>query len=155
MKLRTLAVVLLGVSVVVAIPATTGFSTVSADRSLEIQVVDDSVAYLGVEEKSPALGNGTYEDETLLVLTNTFSSDISEISVSVSETDPSSPPTVASPSVATETVDVGSEQSVVGTIDCVYHGSSAPNGTVEVHVTAESSGTSVELSRDIFIDCGG
>jgi len=153
-RLRRLAVAALVAAAVLAIPATSGFSATSAERPVEVAVVDDGNAYLGLEKKSPTLGNGTHSDVLLVEMMNNFAIDITDIEVSVIEDDASMPPNlVNSGSVTDSSLGPGETADVTADIDC---GNAAGSETFVVDLSAETAdGSSVELTRDVEVECTG
>lgn len=76
----------LGLLVVLAavalVTSTAGFSTASADRAVQVAVVDDDAAYLGIAERSSGTANGT--TNLTVAVTNRFPTGTSLETVRVS-----------------------------------------------------------------------
>lgn len=124
------------------------FSAVTTERGVHLAVVDDEKAYLGLQPVTPLeLPADETLDLNVVRLTNQFTSTLDEISVSVTEGDDDLP-TVADVN-APSGLGPGDVGWITADIDCGVSG----NGET-VTITIEASGRdSVELARDVTIDC--
>ena len=137
--LKTVSIVLAFTAAVGMVLGTAGFSAIDADRGIEVSVVDDESAYLGVETVDPVVEN---ESSTVAVYENGFDAELDEFSVQVIPTDPSVDATVTD---APESLDAGESAPV----DVVVESEDADLDSVglQLEVTASGDGVSVETSR--------
>ena len=137
--LKTISIVLAFTAAVGMVLGTAGFSAIDADRGIEVSVVDDDSAYLGVETVDPIVEN---ESSTVAVYENGFGTDLDEFSVHAVSTDPNVDATVAD---APESLDPGESARV----DVVVESEDVDLDSVKLQlsVTASGDGVSVETSR--------
>lgn len=144
-SLPLLVAVVLAASLVLASGA---ISAVTSERGVELAVVDDGRAYLGVSAATPLeLPAGETRDRRVVRLTNRFPSSLDELSVSVAEGD-DEPPTVAAVR-APGRLGPGDAGWITADVDC------GAGGTEEtVTLAIEASGRdAVALARDVTIVC--
>jgi len=152
-----LALALLGIALLAV--GTGGFSATSADRGVSVAVVDDENALLGVENGAVALDNGNHSDVTLLALENQADSTRLRIADLTVETPPDeraldagSPPKLYGVSV--ESNGNPTKRRIVA--DKVVCASNRGNEKrVIVGLTASSEHLTVELAREVVVECTG
>jgi len=116
---------------VLAVPAASGFSAVSADRSVEVAVADDDEAYLGVAQELSNTNMSTGTTDIDVTVTNRFGSKITLDTVEV---------TVNGDTKELESLGPGEDGTAKFTgVDC----------SREIDVAASGSGVDVELDREI------
>jgi len=137
--LKTLSIVLAFTAAIGMVLGSAGFSATDADRGVEVSVVDDEEAYLGVETVGPVVAN---ESSTAVVYENGFDAELTDLSVNVVSTDPGVDVVVAD---APERLDAGESAPV----DVVVESESVGLDSVEIQlaVTASGEGVSIETSR--------
>lgn len=124
---------------------TTGFSAVSADRGVDVSVVDDGEAYVGIE----IVGDEEYDEDRvkLLTVTNQFASDIESLQVSVVDGSDA----IEADSVKPEDSSVGIGEDTDVTAKCTMDQS---EGSVDLQITGEAGGASFDITRTVDVDCG-
>ncbi|MEF8780376.1 MAG: hypothetical protein V5A46_06835 [Haloferacaceae archaeon] len=124
---------------------TAGFSAVSADRGVDVSVVDDSEAYVGIE----TVGDEAYGDDRvkLLTVTNQFASDMEPLQVSVVDGSDA----IEENSVKLEDGSVGVGEDTNVTAECTMQ---REEGSVDLEITGEAGGASFDITRTIDVDCG-
>lgn len=158
LALALLAVALLAVG-------TGGFSSSAADRGLEIAVVDDERAFLGVDVggdgETVRLDNGNRDNRnvTLLALENRVGDStlrVADLTVEARDADrrltSGRPPHVRDASVQPGT-DPTEKRIVAGTVVCASNQENRM--AVEVGLTAYADGFAVELTRTVWVECSG
>lgn len=145
--LRTLSLVLAFTAAVGLIFGTAGFSAMSADRGLAVNVTDDDSAYLGYEPTANETDGG--ESTAVVEYRNQFGNDLHEFDVDVSivnsgNTDAS----IESTSTPGE-LGKGNASSVFVTLTC------STGGDVELLFEADGTGggASVSLDRTHTVTC--
>lgn len=124
------------------------FSAGTAERGVELAVVDDEDAYLGLRAATPLeLPAGETHDRNVVRLANRFASTLDEITVSVTERD-DDPPTVTGVD-APARLGPGDAGWIAVDVDC---GASGNEETVTIAMEA-SGRDAVELARDVTIVC--
>ena len=145
---RRLALVGLAVAMVVAVTAGTGaFSATATDRGIEVAVVDDDEAYLGIETEPVSVPGNATTTVALATFTNRFPSAV-DVSVTVTEgTD--SVPTVGA-LAGPGTLESGERGTLSADLTC---DDSAAEARVDLEVRATGPETSVELTRTVAVAC--
>lgn len=144
---RSLAVAGLGLAVVLLVAQTGAFSTIEADRSVQVTVGDDQSAYLGVETESVSVPGNATTSATLATLTNRFGSSI-DVSVAVSE-ESDSPPELTNVD-GPGTLSSGESGPVEADVTC---DDSASEETVSLEIVATGTDVSAELTQSVDVTC--
>lgn len=151
-RVRRTALALATLTLLVSVVSTGGFSSVSAERTVQVAVADDPRAYLSIAEPARNLSSGE-QRVTLLTLRNRFPTDLTDVEVTV--TGDGAPPAKLvvngpNPVEHPESLAVGSEGDVVVTVVCDGNG-----GTDEFRVAVDASGpgAGVELNRTVRLAC--
>lgn len=148
----SLALALLAVVVLTA--STGGFSSVDADRSLEVAVVDDDHALLEIDRGNRSLANGVHRKVRLLTLRNQFGDGpLAVPTVRVVGSGESQPPRVGNASVTSD--DGGTVKAIVADVTCANNSNNAEVFTVRVRASANDGDVSVRLSRRVRVTCTG
>jgi len=153
----SLALALVGVALLAA--GTGGFSATTADRGVNVAVVDDENALLGVDDESVVLDNGNNSRVSLLTLEN--QADASPLTVTdlTVETAPGERNLTAGPPPKISGVSVDSESPstkrpiVADKIVCAN--STRNEKTLLIGLTAASDDFTVELTREVNVVCSG
>jgi hypothetical protein len=128
-----------GVLVLVAATAllagTGGYTTMAADRGLNVQVSDDAGALVGVEDQSPVKGVVGGDPVEALALTNNL-----DQSLSVNASVPDDAPVTVADSNFGDGV----------TLQCTAE---SDEQSVPVTITASGDGVNVELTRSVDVTC--
>ncbi|MFB6159615.1 MAG: hypothetical protein ABEJ61_00375 [Haloferacaceae archaeon] len=139
---RRLALVGLLAASLMLVTATSGFSSVEADRGMNAAVVSDANAFLGLEERVAGCG-----DHARFAVTNRLGT---EIDVSATVVD-------ASTNITADVTDAptGLVPGDTDTIDVDVHpvGNTTTDGLVTLDIVATEEGTRVELTRTVRTDC--
>ncbi|MFC4447717.1 hypothetical protein [Halorussus aquaticus] len=147
-----LALALLAVVVLTA--STGGFSSVGADRSLDVAVADDDHALLEIDRGNGSLANGVHRNVRLLTLRNQFGDGpLAVPTVRVVGSGDPQPPRVGNASVTSESG--GTVTVVVADVTCANNSNDAEVFTVRVRASANDGDVSVRLSRRVRIACTG
>lgn len=126
--------------VAAAIMGTTGFSTLQADRTVDVQVADDAQAYLQIDETGTQIKTG--ETGGVLALTNQFSESV-DLSISVTTTDD-----IQSQGLDTRSIATGETATLE--VTC----SQTSDGTITVDIEASGDEISFERSgHEVAVDC--
>lgn len=126
--------------VAAAIMGTTGFSTLQADRTVDVQVADDAQAYLQINETGTQITEG--ETGGVLALTNQFSESV-DLSISVTTNDD-----IQSQGLDTRSIATGETATLE--VNC----SQTSDGTITVDIEASGDEISFEKSgREVAVDC--
>lgn len=132
-RIGTLLLVTIGLAVSIAVVSTGGVSSVTADRPADITVVDDSDAYLGIEQTTTETPNETVGEITVK---NQF-------------------PTGTT---IDGTIDSGRNATVDGTERQSFELEPGESTTVTVEcersVTINASGPGIETTTERTIECG-
>ena len=138
--LKTISIVLAFTAAVGLTLGTAGFSAIDADRGIEVSVVDDESAYLGVNETAETLVEN--KSSTVAVYENGFDTELDEFSVNVVSTVPNVDATVVD---APESLDAGESAHV----DVVVESEDVDLDSVELRLEVATSGegVTVETSR--------
>jgi len=128
MSLRKLALVTLVVAVILVIPATGGFSSVSADRGMKVSIAPDGSAYLGFEQETSNINENTSSADLNVTIINRLGSGLTV--------------TVDSGSGGEHTKSLGPGESEEYTFFDVQCGST-------IYVEASGSGVTVEFERKV------
>lgn len=133
----------LGILFLVA--GTGGFSAMTADRGVDVSVVDDEHAYVGIETVGDEL---SAEDRIhLLTITNQFATVMDELDVTVADgTDVIDADTVE---LGSRTVGVG--EGTTATAECT---ATERTGVVDLDIEGGAGGASFDLTRTVEVDCG-
>lgn len=139
---------LIALLVATSVLAGGAFSAVSTERGVQVAIVDDEDAYLGLERLTPLeLPPDETDDKEVIRLTNQFPTTLAAISVSVAE-GKSALPTIID-AKAPSSLGPGGAGWITADIDC---GTSGNEETVTFTIAASGRNT-VELAREITIDC--
>lgn len=138
------------VTAVLIATGTGGFSAMAADRSLQVSVVEDEHAFLGIEvvEREGTVGNTQF---TLLELTDNFGQDVDVDEVTVASED--APIEVELPSEATSTD--GDFLAMDDTLDVPVSCTEPTDGAVDVtlHIVASGTGVTVVKDKTVGVEC--
>jgi hypothetical protein len=130
--------------VAATIAGTTGFSTVQSDRTVDVQVADDTGAYLKLVETGDEIENGTTGEA--LNLTNQFAEPV-ELSVSVTVEDGD----ITNRGLTDQNIDSGGTAS----LEVRCQDSQTTPGTITVDVEASGDEISFEKSgKEVTVNCG-
>ncbi|AUX08760.1 hypothetical protein AArcSl_1125 [Halalkaliarchaeum desulfuricum] len=143
--LTRLSVLFAVLGILLLVAGTGGFSAMTADRGVDVSVVPDDEAYVGIEK----VGDQVYEDDRihLLTITNQFASEMDELSVTV---DGESDVIVTGLVKPGETSLSPGERTNV-TAECTR---TTERGSVELDITGEAGAASFDITREIDVDCG-
>jgi len=130
--------------VAATIAGTTGFSTVQSDRTVDVQVADDTGAYLKLVDPDKKIKNGT--TGKALELTNQFAEPV-ELSVSVSTSDD-----ITNRGLTKQNID--STETAKLKVRC--QDSQTTSGKITVDVEASGDEISFEKSgKEVTVKCTG
>ena len=134
--------------------STGAFGSTVSDRGVDVNVVQDGDAYLGLELHSPLqLDSNVTADQNLGKITNQYDSTFGDISVNVLDPSRDDKPALVRNSLTWPTsLEPGESGWIRSSIDCGVAGNTE---TFELTITAESQDATLELSRDISIECEG
>ncbi|MFB6082661.1 MAG: hypothetical protein ABEJ94_00260 [Halorientalis sp.] len=154
-RLKLASVVFAFAAVSLAV-GTGAFSSVSADRGVEVAVVEDEEALLGIEGGPHAFPNGN-EDRELLTVTNRFAQPVT-VTVEITDSGDGGVPTLKESDDEKEVVlDAGEDDSIEWKIQCSSQGGKADpqteTWTIDVSATGET--VSVETTETVTIQCTG
>lgn len=173
---RRLAAVLAVVAVALLSTGSGAFTAAQLDRGMEVNVVEDEEAFLGVEELDPTLNyvdvdggadsegeepsegaqvtlDSTHEDVELLRLENRFGDiELTAIEARISGDGAGEPDVLGEPSAA-EPLSSGDSGLVTVDVECPEVPGETASETWEVTVDAEGSGVAVELTRSVTVTC--
>lgn len=144
---RYVAVAGLALAVVLLAAQTGAFSAIAADRDVQVTVVDDQSAYLGVETDPVSVPGNTTTSATLATVTNRFGSSI-DVSVTVTEGSDSYPTLtgVTGPG----TLSSGESAPVVADVTC---DDDANGERVDIGVEATGPDFGIQLTRSVEVTC--
>ena len=131
------------------------FSSVSADRGVEVSVVDDEEAMLGIE----TAGDGEIEsdnpthDETLITFYNRLGGKI-ELTADISEPKPTQHPKLKDYSLSKRTLEPGDRATLSADINC-NNGNATSDEDWNVAIDATGETVSVETTETITVECTG
>jgi hypothetical protein len=150
MTLRRLSIVLLLASAIVLVVGSAGFSTITADRGVNVNVVSDDHAYVGYDTEPITLrtdvnGSAVAQRE-LVTVTNRFGGYENKLEVVDVEYDVTGHAvSITDGSIVTpEPIDPGERGSIDGEVRC--HGTEP--ATVSVTISVEATDVSAELAGD-------
>lgn len=146
-RTRTLAIILLLVASTGFIFGSFGFTSVSAERDVSVQVVNDEQAYVGYQSSDLTVRDGKTVD--LVTVENRFTDVISVIDVTIED----GPFTITTPTIPSN-ISPGKSRTIRGTVDC----SPAKTQEIEVTVTLNGSGITAQIfgdteTRDFTLTC--
>lgn len=141
----------LGLAGLLVVAGTSGFSTVTADRSADVAVVADERAYLGVETANPSLEAGHHEEVRLAELENRFGNPLTDVDIVV-HGNKGTPPVMQGHD-APDALGVGGEGAVTATVNCDAGSGSPDTETWTVSITASGPNTEVTLDRTVTVTC--
>ena len=153
LKLASIVFAFAAVSLVVGAGA---FSSVSADRGVEVSVVDDDEAMLGIEDGPHAFPNGN-EDRELLTVTNRFAQSVT-VTARITDSGDGGVPTLKdSTDRKTMTLDSGDTGNFEWKVQCSAQGGKAnpQTETWTIDVLANGSAASVQTTQTVTIECTG
>jgi uncharacterized membrane protein len=152
---------LYGVLVVLAISllvGTGGFSSAAADRGVDVTVVDDDSAFLGITLESPVLDNGRHDETQLASVQNRFGVPLTDLEVTVDGDDPQSPKLLpqSTPDVdVPDSIAPGESGTIEADIQCSNAGGDGPTEDWQLHISATSDVATVDLTRTVTVECTG
>jgi hypothetical protein len=160
MTLRRASIVLMLASALVLVVGSAGFSTIAADRGVNVNVASDDRAYVGYDTEPITIrtdANGSaVEHEELVTVTNRFGGHDNNLEVVDVEYDVTGHAvSITDGSIDTPApIDPGERGSIEGELRC--HGTDT--ATVSVTVSVEATGVSAELegdteTREFEVDC--
>ena len=135
--------VLLAVALIMLLTATSGVSSVAVDRPIDIQVVDDENALVGIEETHPTVANDTTDTVALLSISNGLESPATVTAHVESES------AVVNNSTTQHSFDPGETVSVTAPVTC----SSSGSVDLTVRLTVDSTGVTVERTVETVVTC--
>ncbi|WP_276260836.1 hypothetical protein [Haloglomus litoreum] len=149
---RRAGLVLIAVGVVLLATATYGFSSIAADRTVDVGTTPDSGAYLGITESGAGEVNVSRSPSPdVLDLTNNFEGDLSRVSVAVASTDGTAVGPADLEATGPQSIAVGATGSV--SLQCASDSDAEEDAvTVTVEITATGEGVSVETSEAVTLD---
>lgn len=130
---------------------TGGFTAASADRPVQIAVVPDDEAFVGIDRADPKLDNGRHADVELLRVHNDFADSVTVAARVPRENRPGQPPHVRDVS-APETLAPGASGAVTADVVCA---AARDRGTVTVELIVTGDGVDAVMERDVEITCTG
>lgn len=130
--------------------STGGFSAMAADRGVQVSVVDDEHAFLGitVEDTEGTVGNAQF---TLLKLTDNFGQDVDVDEVTVASDD--APIEVELPSAATATDGTYLEMDDTLTVPVSCTEPTTGKVDVTLHIVASGTGVTVVKDKTVAVEC--
>lgn len=142
--LTRLSVAFAVLGVLLLVFGTAGFSAMSADRGVDVSVVDDDDAYVGIE----TVGDDVYDGDriTLLTVTNQFATDVEGLDVEVVDGSDA----IGDETVKPEATSLGVGQRTDVTAECTMEDR---EGSVELEITGEAGGASFDIVREVEVDC--
>lgn len=129
-----------------ALLASGSFSRTASQRDTSVEIVGDDGAYLGIELFAPSVCDGTVD---IANITNQFS-DAQTLTDIAAEVVSSPDDITVSVGGVPDQLDVGEAGTVTLDVDC--QGATDPK-TAELRVEANGTAESVEVHRDVEIDC--
>ncbi|WP_259535234.1 hypothetical protein [Halalkaliarchaeum sp. AArc-CO] len=139
----SVAFAVLGILFLVA--GTGGFSAMTADRGVDVSVVPDDEAYVGIETVGDELSE---EDRIhLLTITNQFASGMDELDVTVADGND----VIDADTVELESTAIGVGEGTAATAECT---AVERTGVVELDIEGGAGGASFEITRTVEVDCG-
>lgn len=149
-----LASVVLAFAAVSLAVGTGAFSAASADRGVEVAVVDDEQAMLGIDGGPHAFRNGN-EVRELLTVTNRFSESVT-VTIEIDEPGGKSPK-LMSGGARTVALSPGDSHTIDPKIQCSSTGGTAlpRSETWNVSVTAEGDSVHVDTEAELEVVCTG
>jgi hypothetical protein len=136
MKRRNLILLLGGTGSAALSTGTGAFSSMEAERGVEVNVVDDDVAYVGYSESDKTIPSNLKNDGSLhlVTITNRFSEEIRITDVSIDDDDTGVVADVSYDPV----IETGHAEDIVGHVEGL-----APDDSVDVEITVTVEGTGV------------
>ena len=147
-SMRTAATIGFVLGIVLLTVQTGAFSRASADRGVDIAVVNDDDAYLGIEKRPVSVTSNESENASLVRLTNRFSRSL-ELVLTISESDTERLPDISSIDSPT-VLGSGESESIRATVRC---DNLTATETVRVGIQASNDVTRVVANRTIQISC--
>jgi hypothetical protein len=148
MTLRRASIALMLASALALVIGSAGFSTMAADRGVNVNVVSDDHAYVGYDtepiEVTTENGTGSKYDENLVTVDNRFTANLDVVSV---ETGVSTDDITIDVTETPTGIEPGGDSHIEGDIDC---NSDDASGTVSMTIRVETTTNSVaaELEGD-------
>lgn len=136
-KIKSLSLLLLLVASIGIMAGSSGFSSVSAERGVSVNVVTDESAYVGYQSSDLVVRDN--EMTGLVAITNRFSDEIEVRDVAIVDGR-----SILTGLTAPDSISSGEQAIIRGTVDCT------PNQTQQVAVTVMTRGNGVtaEISGD-------
>jgi len=147
-SMRTAATIGFVLGIVLLTVQTGAFSRASADRGVDIAVVNDDDAYLGIEKRPVSVTSNESENASLVRLTNRFSRSL-ELVLTIAESDTERLPDISSVDGPT-VLQSGESESIRATVRC---DNLTATETATVGIQASNDGTRVVANRTIQISC--
>lgn len=139
------------VTIVLTVP-TGGFSAASADRSMEVAVVEDTDGIVDVDRRQVRLENGHHEDVPLFVVGNDVAREgLTVTATAVGDAACGRPPHVTAVSGPGQ-VAAGESGAVTADVVCA---AARETGTVTVELVATTDDFQARMTRDVTIQCTG
>ena len=137
---------------VLLVASSTGMTSLTGARAVDVVTAPDPTAYLGVAvDHRPTLANGRHEDVRLASLTNGFPVRLASVTVAVVDTE-RGPPRLLS-SVGPAALAVGATAPVTADVVCAGGGDATEEWTVRLEATGP--GTAVIATRTVTVGCAG
>jgi hypothetical protein len=148
---RAVLVVIAVTAALVSAASTGGFSVSEADRGVDVAVVDDDRAFLGVETYDRAHKGGSPTWVTLVRVTNRLGESFHSVDISVDGT--GGPPPVLQHHRRPAGLAAGESDTVRARINCDNGRENPRTESWEVRIRASGESASVALSRTVSITC--
>ncbi|WP_138005342.1 hypothetical protein [Halalkalirubrum salinum] len=148
-RLRVAAFALSTIAILLVVSGTGGYSTAAADRSVDIDVVSDENAFLGIERNVVEVDNATVE---VLTVRNQFPVEMT-VNIDTEQTENESFDVEIE---ADEfTLAPGETREIEPTVNCndTSAGTTANNTEVTIDISGTAPGSNVELLRSVEVSC--
>ena len=144
-QLTRLSVAFAVLGILLLVAGSAGFSAMSAERGVNVSVVDDEHAYVGIE----TVGDERTEDDRvhLLTVTNQFATGMDDVRVTVTAGNG----VIEAATVEPESTAVGVGEETAVTAECT---AAQRTGVVDLDIEGEAGGASFDLTRTVEVDCG-
>lgn len=136
-RTKALSLVLLLIASMGLVSGSFGFTSVSAERGVSVQVVDDESAFVGYQSSDLTVRDSETID--LVTVTNRFADNIDVMDVTISD----GSFTISDPTMPTA-ISPGERGTIQATVDCIPH----ETQEIEVTVTVNGSGVTAQLFGD-------
>lgn len=131
------------------------FSSVSADRGVEVNVVKDEEAMLGIDtvgDGDTVKSDNPPHEEKLITFENRFGEEI-DLSVTIEET-PAQHPKVKRPDLSSQMLGPGENATLSAEINC-NNGTATSSDDWDIVITATGGTVSIETTETITVECTG